>query len=198
MVGQDWRDRVIVGITGASGVIYGERLCQALTESGKEVHLILSSSGEQLLKMELGLDRQDLSGRVHRIYGNDEMTSQLSSGSHRFSSMVVVPSSMRTMAAIASGNSDNLICRVADVCLKERRKLVLVPRETPLGLSHIRSMEELTLAGAVILPAMPAFYHRPSEISDMVSFIVGKILDQLEIEHDLFTRWSGAERRQGS
>ncbi len=197
MDGEEWRNRIVVAITGASGATYGCEVVKALAERGKEVHLILSSRGQEILAMELGLSRTQLAKFAHRMYGNDEMTSPLSSGSYRFDSMVIVPCSMRTLASIASGSSDALISRVAEVCLKERRRLIIVPRETPLSLIHIRNMETLALSGAVILPAMPAFYPRPKTVQDMVIFVVGKILDQLGVEHDLFTRWSGASRKRG-
>lgn len=197
MDGEEWRSRIVVGITGASGAAYGYELVKALAERGKEVHLILSSRGEELLSLELGLPKAQLAKFAHRMYANDEMTSPLSSGSHKFDSMAIVPCSMRTLASIASGSSDALIPRVAEVCLKEHRRLILVPRETPLSLIHIRNMETLALSGATILPAMPAFYPRPKTVEDMTRFVVGKILDQLGIEHDLFTRWSGASHKPG-
>ncbi len=198
MVGDDWSRRIVVGITGASGATYGHRLIGALAEARREIHVILSNCGEELLRIELGIGRNDLATMAHRIYSNDDMTAPLASGSYRFDSMVIAPCSMRTIAAIASGDSGCLMSRVAEVCLKERRRLVLVPRETPLNLLHIRNMETLTLAGATVLPAMPAFYPRPVSVDDMVSFIVGKIMDQLQIEHNLFRRWEGAPRRPGS
>lgn len=198
MAGEKWKNRIVIGITGASGAVYGYELTKNLTSLGKEVHLIISSSGEQLVSMELGIGRDELAEIAHRVYSNDEMDSPLSSGSYRFDSVVIAPCSMRTLAAIASGNSDTLVTRVAEVCLKERRRLVLVPRETPLSLIHIRNMMDLTQAGATILPAMPGFYHNPKAISDMVSFVVGKVLDQLGIDHDLFKRWEGVHHTPGS
>jgi 4-hydroxy-3-polyprenylbenzoate decarboxylase len=188
----------VLGITGASGVVYGCELAKALVERGKEVHLVVSDPGWDLISMELGLDRSELEGLVHRVYDAIEMDSPLSSGSYLFDSMAIVPCSMRTLGAIASGSSGSLIPRVAEVCLKERRRLVLVPRETPLSLTHIRNMETLTLAGAVILPAMPGFYHDPHTIQDLVNHVVGKIMDQLGIEHDIFKRWTGPPHSPGS
>jgi 4-hydroxy-3-polyprenylbenzoate decarboxylase len=185
---------MVVGMTGASGAVYGYELVKALAERGKEVHLILSSCGEQLLSLELGLGRDDLTKHAHAVYSNHEMDSPMSSGSFIFPAMVVAPCSMRTLGAIASGISDTLISRVAEVCLKERRRLVVVPRETPLSLIDIRNMESVTLAGATVLPAAPAFYHRPESIQDVVSYVVGKVLDQLGVEHDLFSRWEGVPR----
>lgn len=198
MDGENWRNRIVVAITGASGVIYGYELVKTLSQMEKEIHLILSPSGRELLSLELGLLPDDLSGYVKRLYSNDEMSSALSSGSNKFGSMVVAPCSMHTLASIASGDSSTLVSRAADIALKEGRRLVLVPRETPLNLIHIRNMETVTLAGATVLPAMPAFYHKPETVSDMVSFVVGKILDRLGIENDLFKRWQGVDHKSGN
>jgi len=198
MDGETWRNRVVVAITGASGVVYGYELVKTLSQMEKEIHLILSSSGRELLSLELGLVPEDLAGYVRKSYSNDDMSSALSSGSNRFACMVVVPCSMHTLASIASGDSSTLVARVADIALKEGRTLVLVPRETPLNLIHIRNMETVTLAGATVLPAMPGFYHKPEKVSDMVRFVVGKILDQLGIDNDLFKRWQGLDRKPGN
>ena len=195
MGGRGWENRIVVGITGASGVVYGYELVKALAQREKEVHLILSDPGRQLLSMELGDEAGDISRLVTHVYGNDEMESPLSSGSYPFEAMVVAPCSMRTLGSIAAGISDRLIPRVAEVCLKERRPLILVPRETPLSLIHIRNMEAVTMAGAVVLPAMPGFYHEPESITDLVHHVVGKILDQLGVENEMFKRWSGVRRR---
>ncbi len=197
MDGEESRNRIVVGMTGASGAAYGYELVKALHERGREVHLIVSPRGEEILSLELGIPKAKLAKLAYRLYANDEMTSPLSSGSFVFDSMVIAPCSMRTLASIASGSSDALIPRVAEVCLKERRRLILVPRETPISLIHIRNMETLALSGATILPAMPAFYPRPETVQDMVRFVVGKILDQLGIDHSLFTRWAGDPRKPG-
>jgi len=189
MDGDTWKNEIVVGITGASGAIYGYRLVKVVVEAGKEVHVILSGAGEQLLSMELGIGRSEIEDIAHRVYTNRDMDSPLSSGSHLFGSMVIAPCTMKTLGAIASGISSALIPRVAEVCLKEKRQLILVPRETPLSLVHIRNMEKAALAGATILPAMPAFYHDPKTVESMVDHVVGKILDQLGIAHDLFKRW---------
>ena len=191
MDGETWKNKIVVGITGASGAVYGYRLVKVLVGSGKEVHVIISEPGEELLSMELGVGRRDIADMAHRVYTNHEMKSPLSSGSHLFGAMVIAPCSMKTLGSIASGMSSALIPRVAEVCLKERRQLILVPRETPLSLVHIRNMERAALAGATILPAMPAFYHGPKTVESMVDHVVGKILDQLGVEHDLFKRWGG-------
>ena len=128
------------------------------------------------------------------VYEPGDLAAAISSGSYQTMGMVIMPCSMRTLAAIATGNTSDLLIRAADVCLKERRRLVVVPRETPLNLIHLRNMETLTLAGGIILPPMPAFYHRPRTIEDLLNQTVGKVFDQFGIEHRLFERWSGSER----
>lgn len=191
MDGGNWKNRIVVGITGASGAIYGYRLLNQLATAGKEVHAIISEPGEELLSMELGIGRDEVAKIVNCIYTNGDMKSPLSSGSFLFNSMVIAPCSMKTLGAIASGISSALIPRVAEVCLKENRRLILVPRETPLSLVHIKNMETAAMAGATILPAMPGFYHEPKTVESMVDHVVGKILDQLGVEHDIFRRWGG-------
>ncbi|MCG2869764.1 MAG: UbiX family flavin prenyltransferase [Vulcanisaeta sp.] len=183
--------RFIVGITGASGVIYGVRFLEAIKRyaSDSEVHLVISNAAVRVLRHELGLDREYIARLADRVYGEDELDAPIASGSFRHDGMVIIPCSMKTLASIAHGIADNLITRAADVTLKERRKLILVIRETPLNLVHIRNMELVTLAGAIVMPASPAFYHRPRSIDDLVNFIVGRVLDLLGIENDLYSRW---------
>jgi 4-hydroxy-3-polyprenylbenzoate decarboxylase len=183
--------RFIVGITGASGVIYGVRFLEAIKHyaSDSEVHLVISNAAVRVLRHELGLDREYIARLADRVYGEDELDAPIASGSFRHDGMVIIPCSMKTLASIAHGIADNLITRAADVALKERRKLILVIRETPLNLVHIRNMELVTLAGAIVMPASPAFYHRPRSIDDLVNFIVGRVLDLLGIENDLYRRW---------
>ena len=189
--------RLIVAITGASGVIYSKRLLEVL--KGKhEVHLVVSKAGEEILKHELGTTKGELRKLVSNIYDEDNLGSSLASGSFTTDGMIIVPCSMKTIAGIATGYSENLILRAADVTLKERRKLILVPRETPLSYVHLRNLSELAMQGVVIIPAMPAFYHKPEKIDDLVDFIVGKILDSLGISHNLFKRWSGYEANMNS
>ena len=195
MAGQDWRNRIVVAITGASGVVYGYQLLRSLVSAGKKVSLIVSENGAKLLSIELGLNLSSLESIADAVYRNDQLDSDLASGSTRFQAMVIAPCSMRTLASIASGTSEKLISRVAEVCLKERRTLIVVPRETPLSLIHIENMRRLTLSGGIVLPAMPAFYYRPKTVEEMVSYVVGKILDQLGVEHDLYPRWRGFDRR---
>jgi len=195
MGGQEWRDRVVLAITGASGVVYGYELLRSLVSAGKKVSLITSENGSKLISLELGLDLSHLESIADRTYRNDEMDSDLASGSTRFQAMVIAPCSMRTLGCIASGISENLICRVAEVCLKERRRLIVVPRETPLSLIHIENMRRLALSGGIVLPAMPAFYYKPKTVDEIVGYVVGKVLDQLGIDHELFPRWKGTRHR---
>ena len=182
-----------MGITGASGVIYGVRFLEMIKKyaTDSEVHLVISNTAVDILRYEVGLDKGSLSRLADRVYGEDELGAPIASGSFKHDGMVIIPCSMKTLASIAHGITDNLITRAADVTLKERRRLILVIRETPLNLVHIKNMELVTLAGAIVMPAAPAFYNRPRTIDDMVNFIVGRVLDLLGIENDLYRRWSG-------
>ena len=182
--------RLIVAITGASGVIYGKRFLEALKEKNVETHLIISKAGEKMLQYELGVARRDLERLASHVYDEDILTAPIASGSFITDGMAIIPCSMKTVAGIAHGYSENLILRAADVTLKEKRKLVIVPRETPLNAIHLRNLLELAMQGVAVIPAMPAFYHKPEKIEDLVDFIVGKVLDTLGIEHNLFKRWS--------
>lgn len=183
--------RVVVGVTGASGAIYAVGLLEALKNLQIETHLVVTPMGEQTLRHECGLTVQEL-GRFARLHQVDDLFSPLASGSFRAEAMVVVPCSMHTLGAMAGGLSDNLLTRSAHVMLKEGRKLVVVPRETPLDIIHLENMLRLARAGAHILPASPAFYHRPQDLAQAITFVVGKILDVLEIDHDIFPRWGKA------
>lgn len=179
--------RYVVGVTGASGVQYAYALLRAL--EGHDVDLVISEDAKKVIAHELDVPVKGFEKLASATYANDDTTAAPSSGSYRIDAMVVVPCSMGTLGKIAWGISDNLITRAAAVCLKERRKLVLVPRETPLAGTHLENMHRLSNQGAVILPAMPGFYHEPKTIEDLVNFVVGKVLDQLGIEHRLFKRW---------
>ncbi|MFB6471191.1 MAG: UbiX family flavin prenyltransferase [Vulcanisaeta sp. AZ3] len=185
--------RFIVSITGASGVIYGIRLLEVIRRyvSDAEIYLVMSSTAIDIMKHEAGVDENYVVRLADKIYDEHDLGAPIASGSFRHDGMVVIPCSMKTLASIAHGIADNLIVRAADVTLKERRRLILVVRETPLSLVHIRNMELVTLAGAIVMPAAPAFYHRPKNIDDLINFIVGRVLDLLGIENDLFKRWSG-------
>jgi len=180
---------IIVAITGASGAIYGVRLLEHLHKMNHKIFLIVSNEGKKILKYEMGYDIEYIKNFATEYYEENEMDSKLASGSFSCDAMVVAPCSIKTMAAISNGFAFNLITRAAICCLKEGKKLILVPRETPLDLITLRNMVRLREAGAVILPAMPAFYYKPRGIDDMANFIVGKILEQLGIEHDLYERW---------
>jgi len=185
---------LIIAITGCSGVIYGVRLLEACRKLGIETDLIVSQAAEKLLELELGKPIEDVRKLAKRNYSQDDLEAPLASGSVKTDGMVIAPCSMKTLGAIASGVADNLITRAADVTLKEGRPLVLVPRETPLNLIHLENMVRLKRAGATILPAMPGFYHKPKEISELIDFIVGRILDVLGVEHKLYRRWQGSKR----
>lgn len=195
------KKRITVGITGASGAVYAVRLLDVLLTMPLEIHLIVSAMGWDILRYEQeGHDEtpDDFIARKLRpettagdliLHPIGDMFAPVASGSFQAAGMVVVPCSMRTLSSIAAGHAGNLIERAADVTLKERRPLVLVPRETPLSLIHLRNMVAATEAGAVIMPASPPFYHRPREIADLVNFMVGRILDHLHLEHQLIPRW---------
>ncbi len=180
--------RLIVAVTGASGVIYGKRLLEVLREKGVEIHLVISGAARRVIGHELG-GEEGFNSLAHHIYDPMDLDAPITSGSFPVKGMVIVPASMRTIAAISHGYGDNLITRAADVQLKERRPLVLVPRETPLSTIHLENMARLSRMGVCILPAMPAFYHKPESIEELVDFVVGKILDQLGIWHSLYARW---------
>jgi 4-hydroxy-3-polyprenylbenzoate decarboxylase len=182
--------RLIVAVTGASGVVYSKRLLDVLQEKNIEVHLIISKTSEKLIEHELDTTREEFEQMVNNTYNEDDFFSPLASGSFLTDGMIVIPCSTKTMAGIAHGYSQNLILRAADVTLKEGRRLILVLRETPLNAIHLRNQLDLAMQGVVILPAMPAFYHKPKKIDDLIDFIVGKILDSMGIHHNLFERWS--------
>jgi 4-hydroxy-3-polyprenylbenzoate decarboxylase len=197
---------IAIGVTGASGAIYAMRTMAALLELGCQLEIVFSEYGRRLLMDELGpeakVDRlgellvsrygDGIQRGTFSLSGNRDLGAALASGSHRVDGMVIVPCSMKTLAGVAHGLSRNLIERAADVMLKERRRLVLVPRETPMSLPELRNMVTAAEAGAMILPAMPAFYQQPKTIDDLASFLAGKILNALGLEQRLFTPWKGA------
>lgn len=186
--------RLVVAITGASGIVYGKRLLEVLKKGKIETHLIISQTAKKLIEYELETKPETVEKLATHVYGNEDLFAPIASGSFKFDAMIIAPCSMKTLAGIACGYSDNLILRAAEVCLKEKRKLILVPRETPLSPIHLSNMLKLSRLGALIVPAMPAYYHKPRNIDDIVDFIVGKILDQLGIEHKLFRRWRETKR----
>jgi len=180
--------RTVVAITGASGIVYGVRLLKALP-SPKTV--IVSEDGARLAEMELGMTGEDIHRLADDHFSNSDMFSPLASGSASFDSMVVAPCSASTMSKISCGIADNLVTRVASVALKERRRLVLLIRETPLSSIHLSNMERLSQAGAFIMPACPAFYPKPRTVDDMIDFVVGRVLDELGVKNQLYKRWAG-------
>lgn len=189
--------RYIVGITGASGSIYGVRLMEELLKRNHEIHLVLTNNGEKVLSYEL---RKDLKSIIEElkifnekllIHDINNLFAPIASGSFKVDGMVIIPCSMSTLAEVSSGVSKNLLGRAADVCIKEKRNLILVPRETPLSPIHLRNMLYLSEIGVKILPAMPGFYHHPESIDDIVNSIVGRVLDGLGIENTLYSKWCG-------
>jgi 4-hydroxy-3-polyprenylbenzoate decarboxylase len=186
--------RVIVAISGASGAVYGVRLLQVLRDTpGIESHLVVSGAGWRNVQEEHGLLRADIEALADHVHDIANIGASIASGSFQCSGMIVAPCSMRTLAAIAHGLSDNLITRAADVLLKERLRLVLMVRESPLSLIHLRNMVSVTEAGAIICPPMPAFYLRPQSVDDIVDFGVARALDLLDVPHTLAARWNGNE-----
>jgi flavin prenyltransferase len=184
--------RLIVAITGASGAIYGVRLLARLREvGGIETHVVLSAAGVLNAHQELGLKRGDVEALADVVHNVNDIAAPLASGSFRTIGIVIAPCSVKTLAACAMGLADNLITRAADVCFKERRPVVLMLRETPLNLAHIRAMETVTLMGGVVFPPVPAFYQRPQSIEQMVDYSLARVLDLFGIDNSLAPRWSG-------
>ena len=183
--------RLVVGITGATGAIYGVRLLDALKHAGIETHLVLSNWGLRTVEHETGMTLAELQERAAVVHGLGNMAATISSGSFRTDGMIVAPCSMRTVAAIAHGNGDNLVHRAADVVLKERRRLVLVPREAPLSEIHLENLLKLARIGVTILPPMPAFYNQPASLDDIVNHTVARVLDQFGIDAAFARRWDG-------
>jgi polyprenyl P-hydroxybenzoate/phenylacrylic acid decarboxylase-like protein len=189
--------RLIIGITGASAPHLAIHLLTALQRLDLvQTHLVISRAAHRTLELETGLRPDEITGLADVCHQRGDIAASIASGSFLTLGMVVVPCSMKTLAAIAHGYSDDLLTRAADVCLKERRRLVLVTRETPLSLVHLRNMTAVTEAGAIVLPPVPAFYQRPGSIDDLLAHLSGKILDQFGLEHDLSPRWQGAPRTE--
>jgi len=185
--------KIIVGVSGASGAIYGVRLLEKLRlQPAVETHLILSRSGEKTLFLELGKKAQELRSLAHFSYPLEDISGRLASGSFRTAGMVIAPCSIHTMSAIAHGITDNILTRAADVALKERRRLILMVRESPLHLGHLRTMVALAEMGAIIAPPVPGFYNKPETILDLVDHSVDRVLDLLGLPSDTARRWDGA------
>jgi 4-hydroxy-3-polyprenylbenzoate decarboxylase len=180
-----------VGITGASGTVYGIRLLEALRALDVETHLVLTEAARRVAELETGYTVDQIEKLASYQYENDRIDAPVASGSFQTAGMVVAPCSIKSLSGIANSYTDTLLVRAADVVLKERRKLVLVVRETPLHLGHLRLMAAAAEHGAVVLPPMPAFYHRPKTVMDIVDQTVGKILDQFGLDHELYARWQG-------
>ena len=185
---------LIVGISGASGIIYGIRLLEVLSEvEGIETHLIMSSAAKRTMLLETDYSVDSVESLADRVHRQSDIAAAISSGSHQTIGMVVAPCSMKTLSGIVNSYADNLLLRAADVVLKERRKLILLPRETPLHLGHLRLLTQASEIGAIVMPPLPAFYHRPASIQDLIDHSVNRVLDLLgiQLERDLFRRWEG-------
>jgi len=184
--------RLIVAITGATGVIYGVRLLQLLRElPGIESHLMISEAGVLNLHQELDMRRKQAEALADVVHNVRDIGASIASGSFQSDGMIIAPCSMKTLASVAHGLSDNLIARAADVVLKERRRLLLMVRETPFNLAHLRNMTSVTEMGGIIFPPLPGFYHRPQSIAEMVDHTLGRVLDLFAVEHTLTPRWNG-------
>ena len=184
--------RIVVAITGATGAVYGVRLLERLRAiPGVETHLVISDAASLTLHQEVGLQRRDVEALAHVVHKNREIGASIASGSFQTDGMVIAPCSMKTLAAVAHGLSDNLIARAADVILKERRRLVLMVRETPFNLAHLRNMTAVTEMGGIVFPPLPSFYNNPGSIGEMVDHTVARVIDLLGIENELAPRWAG-------
>ncbi len=188
--------KIVVGMSGASGSIYGVRLLEVLQQAGVETHLVMSDAAKRTIVYETDRTIQDVKKLATHVHELSDIGACISSGSFRHDGMVIAPCSIKTLSALANSFNANLLIRAADVTLKERRKLVLMVRETPLHLGHLRLMTQVTETGAVILPPMPAFYHRPQTLDDIINQSVNKALDQFNVDVTLFKRWTGNEERE--
>lgn len=187
--------KIVVGITGASGSIYGKVLIEELLKRDIFVHVICTDNGSKVMEYETGINFNSWIENLKETYKNlalediNNMFSSVASGSYKFHGVIIIPCSMGTLGEISNGITKNLLCRVADVAMKENRKLVIVPREAPFNAIHLENMLKLSRLGVTIMPAAPGFYHKPTAIEDLVNFMVGKILDHLDIENNLFEKW---------
>lgn len=189
--------KIVVGISGASGAVYGIRTLEALRQCGVETHLVISKSGKKTIAIETNYRVNDVEALADYVYENENVGATIASGSFRHDGMIVAPCAIKSLSAIANSYNDNLLVRAADVTLKEKRRLVVIVRETPLHLGHLRLLTALAELGGIILPPMPAFYHQPKTIDDIINQTVGKALDQFGIEHQLFRRWEGNQTARG-
>ena len=189
--------RLIVGISGASAAIYGIRLLEVLKETDVETHLVVTSAARKIILMETNFKVEEVEAMADHVYDIDDIGAAIASGSFKTNGMVIIPCSIKSLSAIANSYGANLLLRAADVTLKERRRLVAVVRETPLHRGHLQLMLRLTDMGAIIFPPLPAFYHRPRTVEDIVDYTVGRVLDLFDVDHALFKRWSGSTLRQG-
>lgn len=184
--------RIVVAITGATGAVYGVQLLRRLgAVPGVETHLVLSDAASLTLHQEVGLQRREVETLAHVVHKNREVGATIASGSFQTDGMVIAPCSMKTLAAVAHGLADNLVARAADVVLKERRRLILMVRETPFNLAHLRNMTAVTEMGGIVFPPLPSFYHRPASIAEMVDHTLDRVLDLLGIENQQAARWPG-------
>jgi 4-hydroxy-3-polyprenylbenzoate decarboxylase len=184
-------ERIIIGIAGASGVIYGVHMLRLLKEKGLEIHLIISEAGKRNIEIETNYGVGEVEAMADVVYDDKDVGASLASGSFLTGGMVVAPCTIKTLSGIANSYTTNLLVRASDVTLKEKRKLVLVVRETPFHVGHLRLMTRAAQMGAHILPPVPSFYHQPKTIEDIINQTIGKVFDYMGIEHDLFKRWSG-------
>jgi flavin prenyltransferase len=190
------KPRLIVGISGASGVVYGVRLLELLREAGVESHLVMTRSAELTLGLETSLAVRDVEKRADVVHQNDDLRASIASGSFRTLGMIVAPCSAKTLSAVATGYTDSLIARAADVVLKERRRLVLMVREAPLHLLHLRAMVAATEAGAIVFPPLPAFYAQPGSVAQMVDQTLGRVLDLFDLDVGTVRRWASPSKRR--
>jgi len=188
--------RIVVGISGASGIIYGVRVLKTLSELGIETHLVMTQAAVKNLMIETRYRVDELESMASHVYNVEDIGAPLASGSFRVDGMVIAPCSIKTLSAIANSYNHNLLVRAADVMLKERRRLVLLVRETPLHGGHLELMSKVTKMGGIIMPPVPAFYHLPKTIEDLINQTVGKVLDLFQIDHHLFERWGSSKLKK--
>ncbi len=188
--------KLVIGISGATGAIYGIRALQTLRSCQVETHLVITDSAKMTIEMETPFTVKGVERLADFVHDNRDIGASIASGSFKTDGMIIAPCAIKSLSALANSYNDSLLVRAADVMLKEKRKLVVIPRETPLHIGHLKLLMTISEMGAVILPPMPAYYHMPKTIDDIINQTVGKALDQFNIEHQLFKRWEGGEPRQ--